>query len=86
MEDNSSDVLVWRKMVHHRRKTKTQRGIRKKSASGGNQPYSGETESADNVEKEIRNVDEHPIDIGNYLIVRYRDNSQRIAKVRKSMM
>jgi hypothetical protein len=69
-------------MVHHRRKTKTQRGIRKKLAPGESQSQSGDGVNAEGEEKEIRNVDEHPIEIGNYLIVRYRDNSQRIAKVR----
>jgi hypothetical protein len=68
-------------MVHHRKRNKTQRGIRKKllpsDAAGDSINETDETGGGGN----LRNVDEHPIENGNYLIVRYRDNSQRIAKV-----
>jgi hypothetical protein len=67
-------------MVHHRRRNKTQRGIRKKLLPSDSlaDPLNDTDEN-----RTLRNVDEHPIENGNYLIVRYRDNSQRIAKVIK---
>lgn len=55
------------------KKTKTKKKFEKKAPAEG-----GEV-----VKEEKKDIDEHPLANGHYLIVKYRDGSDRLVRVRK---
>ena len=61
-------------MTHPKKKQKGQKKPKKVIISG-----EGAVQAEENVD---RDVDEHPYQKGHYLVVRYRDGSHRLAKVR----
>ena len=62
-------------MVQPKKKSRSSKGSKKKI----------EDSIIEIKEKESKNLNDHPIECGNYLIVRYRDNSHRLARVRRNL-
>jgi hypothetical protein len=67
-------------MTQAKKKTKTKKKFDKKVTGGGG--AGGEVAAAAAVIKEEKkDIDEHPLQIGHCLIVKYRDGSDRLVRV-----